>query len=416
MTAWYNEPDPIAAQWLRNLIEAGEIAPGVVDTRDIREVEAYEIASYTQVHLFAGVGVWSLALRNAGWSDNEPVWTGSCPCPPFSQAGRGQTCPACGSRRNICHPRKTGHFVCLACGCDRHADDRHLWPEASRLIRDGKPSVFVGEQVASADGRIWLGAVSADLQTMDYAVAGSDICAAGFGGAHIRQRNYFFGLADPNLEQREWGGDVGSGGRREFANIGTACGMGDAMRGRAGSVAGNGDRPESPVVGGNGNSPGTGIAARDVGATGGLAHADDTGSQGRRVRRDRSDERAARPRSLVDGLVDSNDDGREPWERDYQAARQGASFAAASRFGFGHNGAPADAPMLGRNAADWLYCRDGKWRPVEPFTFPLVDEAPARVGRLRAYGNALDLETATQFCGAVKEIVDDVRSLKGFDL
>lgn len=39
--------------------------------------------------------------------------------------------------------------------------------------------------------------------------------------------------------------------------------------------------------------------------------------------------------------------------------------------------------------ADWLSCRDGKWRPVEPGSFPLVDGSSQRVGRLRAYGNAI---------------------------
>jgi DNA (cytosine-5)-methyltransferase 1 len=33
--AYYNEIDPFAAQWLRNLIDAGHIAPGDVDERDI---------------------------------------------------------------------------------------------------------------------------------------------------------------------------------------------------------------------------------------------------------------------------------------------------------------------------------------------------------------------------------------------
>jgi DNA (cytosine-5)-methyltransferase 1 len=61
--------------------------------------------------------------------------------------------------------------------------------------------------------------------------------------------------------------------------------------------------------------------------------------------------------------------------------------------------------MLGRSLADWLFCRDGKWRPVVPGTFPLADAAPARVGRLRAYGNALDAETATNFAQVIKDIV-----------
>jgi len=54
-------------------------------------------------------------------------------------------------------------------------------------------------------------------------------------------------------------------------------------------------------------------------------------------------------------------------------------------------------------SADWLFCRDGKWRPVEPGTFPLVNGAPARVGRLRGYGNAINAEVAKTFIEAVME-------------
>lgn len=46
------------------------------------------------------------------------------------------------------------------------------------------------------------------------------------------------------------------------------------------------------------------------------------------------------------------------------------------------------------DGVDWLGCRDGKWRPVRPGSFPLVDGAPARVGRLRGYGNAINAEQA----------------------
>ncbi|MBZ7507899.1 hypothetical protein FMJ34_31545 [Klebsiella michiganensis] len=50
--------------------------------------------------------------------------------------------------------------------------------------------------------------------------------------------------------------------------------------------------------------------------------------------------------------------------------------------------------------ADWLYCRDGKWRPVRPGSFPLANGVPARVGRLRAYGNAINIEAAAAFIKA----------------
>ena len=65
MTAFYNEIDPYAAAWLRNLIAAGHIAPGVVDERSIEDINPEELLGYTQCHFFSGIGVWSYALRRA---------------------------------------------------------------------------------------------------------------------------------------------------------------------------------------------------------------------------------------------------------------------------------------------------------------------------------------------------------------
>jgi len=104
---YYNEFDPQAAQWLRNLISAGLIPPGDVDERSIEDVTPNELLGYTQCHFFAGIGGWPLALALAGWPVDKPVWTGSCPCQPFSAAGRG----------------------------DGFADQRHLWPAWFHLIR-----------------------------------------------------------------------------------------------------------------------------------------------------------------------------------------------------------------------------------------------------------------------------------------
>ena len=73
MTAYYNEHEPYAAQWLRNLIDAGQIAPGVVDERSIEDVRPDELAGYAQCHFFAGIGIWSLALRQAGIPDDYPI-------------------------------------------------------------------------------------------------------------------------------------------------------------------------------------------------------------------------------------------------------------------------------------------------------------------------------------------------------
>ncbi|KKK47512.1 hypothetical protein LCGC14_3154430, partial [marine sediment metagenome] len=86
--AYYNEWEPYCAPWLRNLIAAGHIPDGNVDERDIREVCGDDLEGFAQVHLFAGLGGWAYAGRLAGISDDEPIWTGSCPCQPLSSAGQ----------------------------------------------------------------------------------------------------------------------------------------------------------------------------------------------------------------------------------------------------------------------------------------------------------------------------------------
>ena len=58
--------------------------------------------------------------------------------------------------------------------------------------------------------------------------------------------------------------------------------------------------------------------------------------------------------------------------------------------------------------ADWLYCRDGVWRPVEPGTFPLANGLTNRVGRLRAYGNAIVAPLAQAFIEAAAAAITEL--------
>lgn len=166
--AYYNEIDPYAAQWLRNLIAAGHIARGDVDERSIVDVHPDDLRGYTQCHFFAGIGGWSYALRLAGWPDDRPVWTGSCPCQPFSSAAGGAT--------------------------NRSEDDRHLWPIWARLIAAGKPRVVFGEQVAHAGD--WIDVVCDDMEAMGYEFGASVLPACSVGFDHARPRIYFAGYAD----------------------------------------------------------------------------------------------------------------------------------------------------------------------------------------------------------------------------
>ena len=187
MTAYYNECEPFAAAWLRELIAEGLIAPGVVDERPIQEVKPSDVEGFTQCHWFAGIGVWSYALRSAGWSDSRPVWTGSCPCQPFSVAGRK-----------------------LGAG-----DERHLWPVWFPLIRECRPDVLFGEQVSGADGDEWLDAVSLALESEGYAFGALDTCAASVGAPMCRQRLYWVANADYERRQRrEWARQPGEAGDR----------------------------------------------------------------------------------------------------------------------------------------------------------------------------------------------------------
>ena len=176
MLAFYNENDAKAAAWLRELIKQDNVAPGEVDETSIKFLYRDDLKKFTRVHLFAGIGGWDLALNMAGWPLDRPVWTGSCPCQPFSNAGK----------------RKGA------------ADDRHLWPYMLGLIDEFRPPEIFGEQVASKPGREWLAGVRADLEALGYVVGAADLCAAGVGAPHIRQRLWWYaGLA---VSQRNAGG------------------------------------------------------------------------------------------------------------------------------------------------------------------------------------------------------------------
>jgi DNA (cytosine-5)-methyltransferase 1 len=173
VTAYYNEHDAFAAAWLRELIKANLIAPGDVDERSIEDVVPSELMGYTQCHFFAGIGGWSYALRLSGWSDDRHIWTGSCPCQPFSTAGKG-----CGT-----------------------ADERHLWPALWWLVRQCSPNIILGEQVASKLGREWFEIVASDLEELGYIVGQAITTAAGAGAKSVRRRLYF--VADGYCTRRQ---------------------------------------------------------------------------------------------------------------------------------------------------------------------------------------------------------------------
>lgn len=177
MSAYYNEIDGEKAESLRKLMSKGLIASGDVDERSIAEVSHDDLREYRQCHFFAGIGGWSLALRYAGWPDERPVWTGSCPCQSFSTAGS-----------------KNGR-----------ADKRHLWPEWFRLVKKSAPTTVFGEQVAAAITYGWVDEVFSDLESADYACAAAVIRACAVSKGHERRRIWFVAHAEDFNDCRDAG-------------------------------------------------------------------------------------------------------------------------------------------------------------------------------------------------------------------
>ncbi len=310
MSAYYNEIDDYAADWLENLIRHGHIADGVVDRRSIVDVEPSDVSGFTQCHFFAGIGGWSRALRLAGWPDGRPVWTGSPPCQPFSVAGK-----------------RLGHD-----------DPRHLAPHWLELVAACRPQYLFGEQVAAAIRHGWLDDLQDALEREGYATGAAVLPACGVGAPHIRQRLWF-------------------------------------------------------------------VAER-------LADTSGQGSQGREISRDSADQLTAGQGSLAGGLAYT--EGERLGETREAVTKQFGQEMALQHYGSGGKAIGQRETNVGRGSGssgrladpgptngywrtvDWIGCRDGKWRPVEPGTFPLVDGVPNRVGRLRAYGNAIVPQVAAE--------------------
>ena len=386
MSAYYSENDKVKAAVLREAIRAGAIAPGDVDERSITDIRAGDLVGYTQCHFFAGGGFWSLALRLAGWPDDRPVWTGSCPCPSFSAAGKG------------------GGFD----------DPRHLWPDWDRLIEEYRPAVVFGEQTDDAVGYGWLDLVQTDLERKAYAVGKAILGACSVGAPHIRQRLYFVGDAGgEGLEKcvaasgqdgratepwprtaAERGSDVG-----ELANT--------HMRGRQNGRAEIGGADECR------NSSAIRSQIEESGTAGELGDAEGQRRGKARAGSGRSSQRYGDAGELGE-LADTHRERREcqPNEQPSAVEREGIDSEGigrelgALRTGNSLLGGPVGGYW---GDAEWIPCRNPKvpgaieWRPIKRGTFVLAARYPERVAELRLAGDAINVYTAKAFIEAYLE-------------
>ena len=307
MKAYYNEFDPKAAAWLRQLIENKDITDGEVDERSITEVEPGDLNGFDRVHFFAGIGTWDYCLTKSGWGD-KPIWTASLPCQPFSAAGKGLG----------------------------KSDERHLLPHFLELVRQCKPHTIIGEQVEAAIRYGWLDDLQANMEAESYAIGHCVLGAHSIGAPHIRQRLYW--VADSETAARE---------RAEQGN-------------------------NSESYGGNINS----------------------------------------------GLGNTEHDGR------IASKIKGSNGAAIQHSAARENGAGESERTGPSSSLSWIYCRDNKYRPIEPGIQPLAHgitkgmvyssdpstpidanaTQEARAIRLKGYGNAIQAQTAIAFIKAYMSI------------
>lgn len=344
---YINEIDPYCAQWLQNLMDADALPRGHIDTRSIEDVTPNDLAGYTQHHFFAGIGGWVYALDLAGWPRDRPVWTGSCPCQPFSSAGKGAG----------------------------FADERHLWPAWKHLIAQRKPATVFGEQVASKAADDWVDLVQADVEGMGYSFGCVPFSSASVGAPHIRDRNYWVGHSN-NAGLEGHAGDGSPAGRERSsgsaAQTGVSGGMADDLLQQ---------RPDGQSR--------VGTEYQEAGRLEGSAEASGL----------RGDIR------LADG--DSNGCNqarkREPAPRGNGTVGDGSTAA----------GEPTTGPINGFwSDADWLLCRDGKWRPVEASPQPLADGLPESLGRVCAATIAeVEAEVASYAAHRKTSAAEELRNL-----
>ena len=431
---YYNEFDPKAAAWLRQLIKNGAISEGEVDERSITEVEAVDVKGYRRAHWFAGIGTWDYSLRNSGWPDDRPVWTASLPCQSFSVAGK-----------------QLGR-----------ADERHLLPHFVELVREFNPHTVFGEQVEAAIRHEWLDDLYDSFDDLGYEVASSIIPAAAVGAAHNRSRIYWVadrkGKANDTTKEVKQGLGKEASDDNESRNLQSeAEGGNDPKRScdsenisvnsahqrqrlywvadssSKGSQGHGGLKQVNDSQGwssANGHNREGGVDSR-LGNTYGSTSKRDTGSistekeglsgegelDGDLINRS---EHASKSGRLGNTEHDGHFTGEEPRsdESAILSGEKGQDSTGKSE-GAGTPGA------LSSESIEWLYCQDNKYRPIKSGLKPLVDgltrgvvfssdsvitpndSAEARATRLKGYGNAIQAEVAMEFVSAFMDVTDD---------
>jgi DNA (cytosine-5)-methyltransferase 1 len=285
-------------------------------------------------------------------------------------------------------------------------DKRHLWPTWFNLIRECRPPVIFGEQVESAINHGWLDLVQADLERENYACGAVGLPAGGVGAPHIRQRLWFVAHTDSGRH------DGWASATRQQAGASAGLANGGAPDQLA-DTAGAGRKERQHRPGGGGRKIESGECEQQLArhrATDQLADSQREGLEGHIGDERNRDEpgrlnaqpvRSVAASSAFDQLADANGTRSAAWVSESNEGEK--RDAGISDNSSGQKFSARFRPENFWSDCDWLPCRDGKARPVEPGTFPLAYGSTARVGRLRAYGNAIVPQVAQTFIEAYLE-------------
>lgn len=326
MKTYYSEIDQGCCDRLSNLMDEGLIMPGKIDNRSIADVNPDDLTGFQRVHLFAGIGGWDLALQQAGWPEERPVWSGSCPCQGFSSAGKGG-------------------------GVN---DPRHLWPEMFRLIEACQPEIVFGEQVSGKkvtgklfspeaferldqaaaravrdqDKDAWLRIVQADLEGAGYALGGLTFPACGIGAPMLSQRLYW--VAEANGKQADSANERGL--YAKSCSSGTVNQLDQTKAHREGSFNGQ---------------PGEGRRQKEQAGGSGF------------------------PCELAPSSSERSSEQQGQWNEPQGFAKTGGADRPAPTAGFWKD-------------PDWIFCQDDKFRPTEPGYEPLAYGVPGKLEQMRS--------------------------------
>lgn len=360
MKTYYNEFDKKKCAALAQLMKDGHITKGDIDDRSIRDVRPEDVRGYDRCHFFAGIGLWDYALQLAEWSD-APVWTGSCPCQPFSSAGRQKG----------------------------KGDDRHLWPEWFRLVKECRPTTIFGEQVASAITHGWLDDVYQGLESEGYAVGSAVLPACSIGAPHRRERLWFVGHAEhdgrnASKVERSNGSAVQHNTQRQnstskFEGTGGSCDV--AYGDNSGQRLLQEWRPEDNEI--------VGCSERSCS----VVHPNDKSKRSTARYEERVVNTSGEGKGNSSTLAD-NECQRPPRSRQLQRPLYPAQSEDGKTGQSVH-----DSSRYWQNGI-WIDCPDGKQRLVEPSIPLLAHGYSERVGVIHCAGDAIVPQVAAEFIRA----------------